>query len=103
MFSGTGATNTLGSVPVHTYGGGGEVMDSRDAQNGGNNGNGPGNGGTPGLPPRGGVPNETPPYSIQGPNSNLYEKLLGKNPGQMGPQPTGPEMGPMAPPAQGNP
>jgi hypothetical protein len=91
MFSGTGVTTTLGSVPVHTYGGGGDLMDSPEGQvppgdesGGGLYANQP-PGGLPALP--------TPGFGLQGPNAKLYEHLLGKSPAQMGPQPIGPSTG----------
>jgi len=80
MFSGTGATTILGSVPVHTYEGGGDVQ---DAVPGGQNG------ANPGVTPAPAVfPTMVP--GLQGPASKLYDNLLGKNPGQMGPLQLGP-------------
>jgi hypothetical protein len=83
MFSGTGATTTLGSVPVHTYEGGGDVQ---DAVPGGQNGANPGVMPTPPV-----IPTVVP--GLQGPASKLYDNLLGKNPGQMGPMQMGPGTG----------
>jgi len=87
MFSGTGVTSTLGSVPVHTYGGGGDAMAPQDGENG--NGNGNGNGNYPNenvRPIPGAEPNMMPGYGPQGPNSKFYDTLLGKNPGKIGVQ-----------------
>jgi len=83
MFSGTGATTTLGSVPVHTYEGGGDVQ---DVVPGGQNGTYPGVVPAPAV-----IPTVVP--GLQGPASKLYDNLLGKNPGQMGPLQMGPGTG----------
>jgi hypothetical protein len=87
-----GATNTLGSVPVHNYGGGGDITDAPELQDptGGNSGNGP----TPGEQGSPSTPTPMPGgLDVQGPGLKLYENLLGKNPGQMGPQSIGPATG----------
>jgi len=83
MFSSTGAP-TLGSSPVHTYEGGGDVT---DAVPGGQNGS------YPGVPAPTTVVPTMAPYGLQGPASKLYDNLLGKNPGQMGPLQMGPGTG----------
>jgi len=85
MFSSTGAT-TLGSVPVHTYAGGGDLMDSPDGQNDNGGGSYPNNGAAPLAPTPAVIPTVVPGFGLQGPASKLYDNLLGKNPGQMGPQ-----------------
>jgi hypothetical protein len=97
MFSGTGVTTTLGSVPVHTYGGGGDLMDSPEGQYPPADGNG--NGLYANQLPGGPAPLPMPGFGLQGPNAKLYEHLLGKNPGQIGPQSIGPatEMGQINP------
>jgi hypothetical protein len=108
MFSSTGATTTLGSVPVHNYSGGGDLMDSPEGQNGADQGNG---GGTnnPSLPVPGGPAGLTPGYGMSpgygtmGPGAKLYENLLGKNPGQMGPKAVGPSTSMGGAAGQGNP
>jgi hypothetical protein len=92
MFSSTGAT-TLGSVPVHTYSGGGDLMDSPQGQNGTDNGAYPNNGGAPAMPAPTPPPTVVPGVGLQGPASKLYDNLLGKNPGQMGPSQLGPGTG----------
>ncbi len=81
-------TITLGSVPVHTFGGGGDIADAPDAQNGQN---GSGNGPMP-NPNQGteGITSPIPGIGTQGPGSNLFKNLLGKNPGQMGAPPSMP-------------
>ncbi len=85
MFSGTGATTTLGSVPVHTYEGGGDVQDVvPGGQNGGN---------YPGVALLCAPVFPTVVPGLQGPASKLYDNLLGKNPGQMGPMQMGPGTG----------
>jgi len=87
MFSGAGAPTALGSVPVHTYTGGGDLMDSPGGQNGTDNGSGyPNNGAAPIAPTSAVIPTVVPGFGLQGPSSKLYDNLLGKNPGQMGPQ-----------------
>ncbi len=86
MFSSTGAT-TLGSAPVHTYEGGGDVQDVvPGGQNGGYPAVVPGPAPAPAV-----VPTVVP--GLQGPASKLYDNLLGKNPGQMGPTQMGPGTG----------
>jgi hypothetical protein len=104
MFSGTGVTTTLGSVPVHTYSGGGDLLDPADNQNGTDPG---GNGMSPNVPAPWGTtpPTMVPGASIvpQGPGTKLYDNLLGKNPGQMGPRAVGPATGMGGAAGQGNP
>jgi hypothetical protein len=85
MFSGTGATTMLGSVPVHTYEGGGDVL---DVVPGGQNGTYPSV-----VPAPAGGPSVVPGVGLKGPASKLYDNLLGKNPGQMGPLQMGPGTG----------
>jgi hypothetical protein len=101
MFSSTGAVTTLGSVPVHTYSGGGEVTDSPEEQNGAEPGGG--NGPNPAIPVPWGPAGTIPGYGVKGPASKLYENLLGKNLGQMGPKAVGPAAGMGGAADQGNP
>jgi hypothetical protein len=73
MFSSTGSTTSLGSVPVHTYSGGGDLADNPENQNGAGTGSAanPSNGPMP--PPNFGLDS-----GPQGPN--YWNRLLGKNP-----------------------
>jgi hypothetical protein len=89
MFSSTGVTTTLGSVPVHTYSGGGDLQDAPQGQNGADQGGGT----SPSLPVPGGPAGMAPGYGPSGHGIKLYENLLGKNPGQMGPKAVGPATG----------
>jgi hypothetical protein len=91
---GTSTTTTLGSVPVHSYGGGGDLADTPEGQNG--SGNSPMPDPNQGIE---GIPSPIPSIGTQGPGSNLLKNLLGKNPGQIGAHPSMP----VPAPVQGNP
>ncbi len=84
-------SNIVGSVPVHTYGGGGDIQEAPEHQDStagstSTRNQSPINGGTPSLP---GI--LAPGVGTLGPGSNLWKSLLGKPPGLPTTMPTGPD------------
>ncbi|MBV8314497.1 MAG: hypothetical protein JOZ53_06130 [Planctomycetaceae bacterium] len=86
-------TSTLGTIPVHTYGGGGDVQDAPGFQ-GGTGPSAPSNSSSNPNPSQGigGLPSATPGVNTIGPAAtlNLWKNLLGKSPAIPTMMPTGP-------------
>jgi hypothetical protein len=75
------AATTLGSVPVHTFAGGGDMLDAPNQDNPAD---------PYGTNPSAPMTNPETGVGPQGPNAKLYQNLLGKNPGQIGSRPAMP-------------
>jgi hypothetical protein len=86
MNSVTGASLTLGTVPVHSYGGGGDLMDDAPANPNDPRNPAPGNQ----DPYAGPAPLPGPVDGGQGPNVNLSNRLLGKTRNAAAPPMSGP-------------